>query len=88
MPRKRRLLPLVAVGLLLGVVAVGVLFGGTIYRVATNKGELVIEVDDKDVEVKIVQAGLVVQDKTSKREFTLKSGKGEIEVLAWIAHRG
>ena len=81
MPRKRRLLPLVAVGLLLALVGVGVLFGGTIFRVATNKGELVIEVDDKDVEVKIVQNGVVVQDKTAKREFTLTAGKGEIEVF-------
>ncbi len=81
MPRKRRLLPLVAVGLMLAFVGVGVLFGGTIYRVVFNKGELVIEVEDKDIEVKIVHNGVVVQDKPSKREFTLTAGKGEIEVL-------
>ena len=66
--------------MMLALVGVGVLFGGTIYRVVTNKGELVIEVDDKDIEVKIVQNGVVVQDKTAKREFTLTAGKGEIEV--------
>ena len=70
-----------AIGLLLALIGVGIVFSGTIFRLATNQGELVIEVDDKDVEVKIVQNGVVVQDKTNKREFTLTAGKGEIEVV-------
>jgi serine/threonine protein kinase/uncharacterized membrane protein len=80
-PRKRRRVPVFAIGVLLALIGVGIAFSGTIFRLATNQGELVIEVDDKDVEVKIVQNGVVVQDKTNKREFTLTAGKGEIEVV-------
>ncbi len=70
-----------AAAVLLALLALGYFFGGTVIRYATNQGELVVEVDDPAVEVKIVQNGVVVQDKTSKREFTLTAGKGQIEVL-------
>ncbi|MDW8242668.1 MAG: protein kinase [Thermogemmata sp.] len=54
--------------------------GGTLIRIATNQGELLVEVDDPTIELRIVQNGVIVQDRTSQREFTLTAGKGEIEV--------
>ena len=78
---KRRRLSFVAVGLLLACVGVGVVNGGTIYRFVTDSGGLVVEVDDDEVLVKILRRGIVVQDKTSNRKFTLTAGEGEIEVV-------
>ena len=37
--------------------------GGAIIRFATNKGELVVQTDDRDIEVTIKQDGLTVVDK-------------------------
>lgn len=51
-------------------------FAPTIIRIATNKGELVIEVDDPRVEVLVMpKAAHVVMDKgkTTEREFVLKA---------------
>ncbi|MCS6977245.1 MAG: protein kinase [Gemmatales bacterium] len=59
----------------------GYFFGGTIIRFAANQGELVVEAEDPDLEFRIVQNGIVVQDRTSQREFILTAGKGEIEVF-------
>jgi serine/threonine protein kinase/Leucine-rich repeat (LRR) protein len=77
----RRRWPLVAAAVLLAFLPLGYFFGGTIIRIATNQGELVVEVDDPNVEIKVVQNGVVVQDKTAQREFTLTAGKGQIEVF-------
>jgi WD40 repeat protein/serine/threonine protein kinase len=59
-------------------------FGGTVIRIATNKGELVIETDDKDVEVTIRREGeepqVTLIDKHGKREFVLKAGDYKLEV--------
>jgi Leucine-rich repeat (LRR) protein/tRNA A-37 threonylcarbamoyl transferase component Bud32 len=60
---------------------VGYFCGGTIIRFATNQGEVVVQIDDDNVELRITQNGVVVQDTTSKRQFTLTAGRGEIEVL-------
>ncbi|OWK36596.1 Serine/threonine protein kinase PrkC, regulator of stationary phase [Fimbriiglobus ruber] len=54
-------------------------FSGTIVRVVTNKGDLVIEVDDPNVEVVVKQGGVVVEDRTTKRSFVLRAGDGEVE---------
>ncbi len=70
-----------AAAVLLVLAPVGYFFGGTIIRFATNQGELVVEVEDPNVEIKVVQNGVVVQDKTTKREFTLSAGQGTIEVF-------
>lgn len=56
------------------------LFGGNVYRFVTDQGELVIEVNDKDVQVEIRQNGLIVREKGSGRKFTLAARDGEIEV--------
>jgi eukaryotic-like serine/threonine-protein kinase len=75
--------PLLAIAacvlLLLG--SVGYFYGGQIIRVATNKGELVVDVKDPTIMIKVVQNGLLVEDKTSKRTFTLTAGTGQIEVM-------
>ena len=62
----------VAVGL------AGYLCGGTVIRIVTDKGELVVEVDDPNIEVKIVRGDAVLVDKTKNREFVLKAGDGEV----------
>jgi hypothetical protein len=72
--------------LLVAAVALAVLlplgyYGGTVLRIVTNKGELVVAVDDPTVEVVVKMNGVVVQDRTTKREFTLTAGDGgEVEV--------
>jgi serine/threonine protein kinase len=81
MPPKRRRRSLAVVGLLLALVGAGVVNGGTIYRLVSNVGGLVVEVDDEEVLVKVLRGGVVVHDKTSKRKFTLTAGEGEIEVV-------
>lgn len=59
----------------------GYYFGGTIIRIATNKGELVVQVDDPSIKVGIVQNGVTVEKPTTPRKFTLTAGDGEIEVV-------
>lgn len=66
---------------LLFAAAVGILFSGQIVRVINNKGELVVEIDDPTIEIRIKQPGLEVQDPTTKRKFELKAVNGQIEVL-------
>ncbi len=78
-PRRRRGL-LVATAVLAVLLPVGAFLGGPVLRFATNKGELVVRVDDPDVEVVVRQQGVVVVDRTTKREFVLTAGDGEVEV--------
>ncbi len=59
----------------------GYLLGPTVVRIATNKGELVVEVDDPRIEVVIRGDGVLLHDRTAKREFVLTAGDGEIEVF-------
>ena len=56
--------------------------GGPVLRYATNRGRLVIEIDDPHVVVRVLQNEVVVQDWTTKREFTLTASNGTIEVTA------
>jgi serine/threonine protein kinase len=63
-------------------IAIGLYFAPTIVRIATNKGEMVLEIDDPNVEVFITpKAARVVMDKgkTKEREFELKAGDYEVE---------
>ncbi|MDB5334720.1 MAG: hypothetical protein JWN70_339 [Planctomycetaceae bacterium] len=69
-----------AVAVALALLPLSWLFGGNVYRFVTDQGELVIEVNDKDIQVEIRQNGLIVRDKTSGRKFTLAARQGEIEV--------
>jgi uncharacterized protein (TIGR03067 family) len=84
----RVLLPLAA-GLLVCVLGLAQVFGATLYRVATNQGELVVEIDDPNVKVVLDQAGVTVRDLATKREYHLElkpaghdlpAGEYELEV--------
>ena len=77
--RGRRLVG-VAVALLL-LLPLSYFFGGSAVRFATDKGELVVRIDDPSVEVAVMQNGVVVQDKTTRRTFVLTAGDGEVEVF-------
>jgi serine/threonine protein kinase/Leucine-rich repeat (LRR) protein len=79
--RRTQILVATAFGMLGMLALVALMFGGQMYRIITNQGELVVSVADPGVEVKIVQDGVIVQDKTTNRAFTLTAGKGEIEVF-------
>jgi serine/threonine protein kinase len=81
--RKRRLLPYLAVAMLLGFVGIGLAFGGTIIRVVNNEGELVVTVDDPNTEVVVKDGGVEIrrEENGKKRIFLVKAGKdGELEV--------
>jgi serine/threonine protein kinase len=58
----------------------GWLCGPTVYRYATNKGDLVVRVEDDNVQLTVTQNGVIVSDRTTKREFTLTAGDGQIDV--------
>jgi hypothetical protein len=81
-PRPRRRLPVLpaAVAVLLAVLgALAWWFGPTVLRVATNKGELVVEVEDPDVEVAVKPEGILL---LSGKEQTLvvTAGDGVVEI--------
>lgn len=80
-PRPRRVRNVIALGALTLFLGVGILFGGTIFRFATDQGVLVIEVQDPSIQVVVKQNGMVVQNKTNNREFTLNAKEGQIEVF-------
>jgi hypothetical protein len=71
---------LLAMAVLAVVLPLGWMYGGFVVRYATNKGELVVRVDSPDVEVSVTQNGAVVHERSTKREFILTAGKGEVEV--------
>ena len=61
--------------LMLGTAAY--LFSPQVIRIATDQGELVVESDDKDVEIQILQDGEVVRvlDTSTKNSFNIQSGE-------------
>jgi WD40 repeat protein/tRNA A-37 threonylcarbamoyl transferase component Bud32 len=80
-PRKRRpLLAVAAAALLAGLI----LAGGIVYRIQTDKGELVITTESPDIEVIIKQGGKevrVLDTKTDKQiTLALRSGDYELEL--------
>ncbi|MFO0849876.1 MAG: protein kinase [Gemmataceae bacterium] len=72
---------LVAAGLLVAFIGLAVA-GVVTYRIQTDKGELVIEATDDDVEVVVKQGGKVVTivDPKSKQKLVLNSGEYEFEL--------
>jgi serine/threonine protein kinase/Leucine-rich repeat (LRR) protein len=76
----RRWLPVMAAALLLALLPLAYFFGGQVIRIATNRGELVIEVDDPRLEVTVKEQGAVIQDRAGQREITLAAGEHEVEV--------
>jgi WD40 repeat protein/tRNA A-37 threonylcarbamoyl transferase component Bud32 len=83
-PRRRRRLGRLAAAavLLLALGSAGYVFGPALYRIATDRGELVIESDDPDVEVNIKQGGQLVSivDLKTKRVLELKAGEYELKL--------
>src|SRR5262249_40431591 len=79
--RKRRIF-VIATAIMLFLVAR--LLGLTVYRIATDKGELVITTESDDVKVVITHGGKVVDvidTKTGKEiRLTLRSGEYELEL--------
>jgi Leucine-rich repeat (LRR) protein len=78
--RRKRAGLIAAVALAIAL-PLGYFSGGAVLRYATNKGVLVVQVDDPDVEVTVRQGGAVVRDRSRKREFVLTAGDGELEVF-------
>lgn len=62
------------------VIAAGALFAlllaGVVYQIQTSKGTLVVVIEDDAIEAKLKQSGLVIQDTTSGRSFTITT-RGE-----------
>jgi Leucine-rich repeat (LRR) protein len=58
----------------------GYLYGGLIWRIATNQGELVIESNDPNIEVTIKGPAATVYDKAKDRRFVLTAGAYDVEV--------
>jgi serine/threonine protein kinase len=69
-----------------GVVAVAVLvplaylFGSAVVRFGTNRGEVVIVVDDPGMEVTVKEGGAVIVDPAGRRRITLASGAHDLDV--------
>jgi tRNA A-37 threonylcarbamoyl transferase component Bud32 len=75
----RKAIAIVAV-VTIGLLFLGIMFGSTVIRYVSNKGVLIIHVDDPNVEVTVRQNGSVIVDKTTMREFTVDAGDGEVQV--------
>jgi Leucine-rich repeat (LRR) protein len=61
-------------------------FGGTVLRIATNKGELVIRSDDPDLEVTVKGPTATVYNKVKDRTFLLTAG--DYDVLVEVREKG
>jgi hypothetical protein len=81
--RFRSIRGLVVATLLAALAPLGYFYGTQLARVATNRGELVVETDDPsdEVEVAIRQNSVLVHDRTAQRSFVLTAGEGEIDVF-------
>jgi Leucine-rich repeat (LRR) protein len=71
---------LAAAVVLLALAPLGYFYGGVVVRFATNRGQVVIEVDDPDVEVTIKEHGADIVDPRGQRRITLAAGGHELEV--------
>jgi WD40 repeat protein/serine/threonine protein kinase len=76
----RRRLSVLAALLLLALVPVSVLVAATVLRIATSKGELIIEAHDPNVEVVVKQNGATIVDRTTQRKLELTAGDYEIDL--------
>ncbi len=62
------------------LVPLGYYFGGTVIRIATNKGELVIENADPNIQVTVKDKTATIYDKVKERRFVLTPGDYDVEV--------
>jgi len=75
---------LVAAGLLLVLATLGYFFAGTVVRFISNRGELIVDIDDPSIEVTIKGEDVIVHDRDRQRRYVLTPGKDyEIEVREW-----
>jgi serine/threonine protein kinase/Leucine-rich repeat (LRR) protein len=80
--RKRANTWAIGAGLGLAVVLpiVAFFFGAQLIRVATNKGQIVIEVDDPSVTLQVKENQVVIHDGQGQAEITLAAGDHQLEV--------
>ncbi|HEV3303483.1 MAG TPA: protein kinase [Planctomycetaceae bacterium] len=67
-------------GLALVLPLVAFFFGGQLIRVATNKGQIVIEVDDPAITLNVKEDQVVIHDGQGQAEITLAAGDHQLEV--------
>jgi WD40 repeat protein len=78
--RRRGRLPLLVAAAVL-LVALGLaacLYGPAVYRIATNRGQVVIEIDDPTLEVLVQQNDITVRDRAARREYHLRPGQNDL----------
>jgi serine/threonine protein kinase/Leucine-rich repeat (LRR) protein len=69
-----------ALGLAVVLPLVAFFFGGQLIRVATNKGQIVIEVDDPSITLQVKENQVVIHDGQGQAEITLAAGDHQLEV--------
>jgi Leucine-rich repeat (LRR) protein len=68
---------LVALAVLLPL---GYVFGGVVVRYVTNRGEVVVDVDDPDAQVTVKEGDVTIDDRKGRRRVTLAAGEHELQV--------
>jgi uncharacterized protein (TIGR03067 family) len=81
-PRRHLLRWLVPVaGLLLVLPLLAYFYGESVVHFVTNKGELILEMEDPTLEVTVFQNGSLLCDRSTRRQFVLDAGEnGEVRV--------
>ncbi len=72
---------------LAALLPLGYFFGAQVIRIATNRGQVVIQIDDPRVEVTIQENRVAILDQPGQREITLAAGEHELEVTVKEASR-
>jgi eukaryotic-like serine/threonine-protein kinase len=76
--RRRSIIAAVA---LVALFPSGYFVGGVVVHYATNRGQVVIAVDDPDTEVTLKEGNAVILDRKGQRTVTLTAGQHELEVM-------
>jgi Leucine-rich repeat (LRR) protein/tRNA A-37 threonylcarbamoyl transferase component Bud32 len=80
-PRKARRRGLIAALVALAVLLpLGYVFGGVVVRYVTNRGEVVVDVDDPDAQVTVKEGDVTIDDRKGRRRVTLAAGEHELQV--------
>ena len=58
----------------------GYLFGGVVVRFVTNRGEVVVEVEDPDAQVTLKEGDVIVDARKGNRRITLTAGEHQLTV--------
>jgi WD40 repeat protein len=81
---RRRAVAALAVALLVLLAVGGALYGPTLYRLVSNRGQVVIVIDADDPDVKVLikdKEQSAILDPKADREVTLKAGDYQVELL-------